>query len=213
MEQGRLFDLPQPTGMGGFTSLEEVRAAALGCVRCDLSTTRQQVVFGEGTATARLMIVGEGPSEADDSSGHPFSGPSGRVLARWLAELDLRREEVWLTNVVRCRPATVERGRLKNRPPTAREAEACRIWLANKIAFVRPEVILGLGGSAGKALVAKDFKITQQRGQWFDGPNGIPTLIAFHPAYLLRLEEPQLSQVQATVEADLAAVRTRLGLD
>ena len=210
MEQGSLFERPEPAGRGDFASIDEVRAAEKGCVRCDLSTTRQQVVPGEGPATARLMIVGEGPSEADDSSGRPFSGPSGRVLAGWLAALGLRRDEVWLTNVVRCRPATVERGRLKNRPPTAREANACRIWLSNEIAFVRPEVILGLGGTAGKALVGKDFKITQQRGQWFEGPNGIPTLIAFHPAYLLRLEEPALSQVQATVDADLAAVRARL---
>lgn len=212
MQQDSLFDTPAPAGHGGFTNLEELRQAERGCVRCDLSTTRRQVVPGEGPARACLMIVGEGPSEADDAGGHPFSGPSGRVLAGWLAAIGLRREEVWLTNTVRCRPASPERGRLKNRPPTAREVNACRPWMSNEIALVRPEVILGLGGTAGKALLGKDFKITQDRGQWRAGPEGIATLIAFHPAYLLRLEEPQLSQVQAAVEADLTAIRQRLGL-
>ena len=210
MVQRSMFDPPEPETAGGFASLEAVRQAALGCVRCDLATTRQQVVFGEGLVATRLMIVGEGPSEADDASGHPFSGPSGRVLTAWLAELGLRREEVWLTNVVRCRPAAMVNGRLKNRPPTVREAAACRLWLENEIAFTRPSVILGLGGTAGKALIDKNFKITEGRGQWRDGPHGIPTLIAFHPAYLLRLEEPALGQIQATVEADLAKVRARL---
>ena len=93
----------------------------LACVRCDLANSRQQVVFGEGAPTARLMIVGEGPSEADDASGHPFSGPSGRLLGRWLQEMGLTREEVWLTNIVRCRPAVAEGGRLRNRPPRAGE--------------------------------------------------------------------------------------------
>ena len=97
----------EPGGAGPFGSLEEARAAARGCLRCDLAATRRQVVFGEGPAIARLVVVGEGPSEADDASGHPFSGPSGRLLRTWLQALGLAREEVWLTNVLRCRPTAL----------------------------------------------------------------------------------------------------------
>jgi DNA polymerase len=213
MEQGRLFDLTPASAPERFATVEEARAAALACVRCDLARTRQRVVFGEGHEGARLMVVGEGPSEADDASGHPFSGPSGTPLARWLADLGLRREEVWLTNVVRCRPAALEGGRIKNRPPSVREAEACRVWLEHELAFIRPAVILGLGGSAGRALSGAEFKITQGRGRWFAGPHGIPTLVTYLPAYLMRLEEPALGRVQAQVDADLAAVRARLAGD
>ncbi|MCC6628673.1 MAG: uracil-DNA glycosylase [Chloroflexi bacterium] len=207
MQQGRLFD-PTP---GGYASLAAVRADCLTCTHCDLALTRRLVVFGAGDPAARLMIVGEGPSEADDTSGLPFSGPSGVVLDQWLAAIGTDRDRVWLTNVVRCRAAGPnERGRLTNRPPTAREMAACRAWLLTEIGFVRPAVLLGLGGTAGKALLGKDFRLTQGRGRWADGPSGIATLVTFLPAYLMRLEEPELGRAQAFVDADLAAVRARL---
>lgn len=207
MVQGWLFDPPP----GSYASLAAARADCLTCTRCDLALTRTLVVFGAGDPAARLMIVGEGPSEADDASGLPFSGPSGVVLDQWLAALGVDRDQVWLTNVVRCRAASpTERGRLVNRPPTVREMAACRDWLLTEIAFVRPAAILGLGGTAGKALLGKGFTLTQSRGRWADGPDGIATLITFLPAYLMRLEEPELSRAQALVDADLAAVRDRL---
>lgn len=193
-----------------FTSLEAAREAARGCVRCDLSRTRRQVVFGEGAPHARLLILGEGPSEMDDRSGSPFSGPSGRLLETWFNRLGLRRDEVWLTNVVRCRPAVPTNGRLKNRPPTDTEAGACKIWLETEIGLVRPAVILALGGSAGKALLGKGFRITQERGKWHAGPHGAAILTTFHPAYLLRLEGEVLAQAEATVDTDLDAVKVRL---
>lgn len=211
MVQGRLFgEEPAASAEAGFATIEEARAAASNCVRCDLSRTRKQVVFGEGAARARLLILGEGPSEMDDRSGSPFSGPSGSLLETWFTRLRLRREEVWLTNVVRCRPAAPVNGRLKNRPPTAKEAGACRFWLDTEIGLVRPEVILALGGSAGKALLGPTFKITQGRGQWLPGPHGAAILTTFHPAYLLRLEDEALAQAEATVNADLDAVGARL---
>src|SRR6478735_8161569 len=148
MVQGRLFgDQGDSASPLPFTDLASARAAALGCVRCDLSTTRRQVVFGEGPSRARLLVLGEGPSESDDRSGHPFSGPSGPMMETWLIRLGLRRDDVWITNVVRCRPAAVVNGRLKNRPPTASEAAACRLWLDTEIGLVRPAVILALGGT------------------------------------------------------------------
>ncbi len=213
MVQGRLFgEEPSPAAptAATFADIAAARAAAQGCVRCDLSETRRQVVFGVGAPSARLLILGEGPSEMDDRSGEPFSGPSGSLLETWFVRLGLRREEVWLTNVVRCRPAARKDGRLKNRPPTDREATACHFWLDTEIALVRPAVILALGGSAGKALLGKGFKITQERGHWHEGPGGSAILTTFHPAYLLRLEDPELARATAVVESDLDAVRARL---
>ncbi len=213
MVQGRLFgEEPGATepNILPFEDIGAARAAAQGCVRCDLSETRRQVVFGAGSPLARLLVLGEGPSEMDDRSGEPFSGPSGSLLETWFTRLGLRREEVWLTNVVRCRPAARKDGRLKNRPPTDREASACHLWLDTEIGLIRPAVILALGGSAGKALLGKGFKITQERGRWHAGPGGSAILTTFHPAYLLRLEDPELARATAVVELDLDAVRARL---
>ncbi len=213
MIQRSLFgDEPTPEAPGSpqFADLDAARQVARDCVRCGLSQTRRQVVFGAGAPAARLLILGEGPSETDERTGQPFSGPSGGMLAAWLTRLRLRREEVWLTNVVRCRPAALVNGRLKNRPPTDAEAGACRFWLDTELALVRPAVVLALGGSAGKALLGKGFKITQERGRWHNGPHGIAVLTTFHPAYLLRLEGEDLSRIEAIVDADLDLVKARL---
>jgi uracil-DNA glycosylase family 4 len=195
---------------GPFTSLGEARTAAQDCPRCDLSLTRQRVVFGAGPATARLAIVGEGPAEADDRSGLPFSGPSGHLLGRWLASIALARDDVWLSNVVRCRPTAYAGGRLKNRPPRAGEIAACRMWLETELALLDPALILGFGGTAGKALIGKEFRLTQDRGRWAVGPGGVPTLVTYHPAFILRLEGEAQAAAEGLVKLDLAEVRRRL---
>jgi DNA polymerase len=168
------------------------------------------MVFGDGDPEARLMLVGEAPSEADDLTGLPFSGPSGSVLDEWLRRLGLGRDEVWLTNVVKHRPTVVERGREKNRPPRAGEAAACRHWLELELRAVRPRVILALGGPAGKALLGKGFKTTEDRGRAHPGPSDATVVATFNPAYLLRLESPELERARELVEEDLALVRTLL---
>jgi uracil-DNA glycosylase family protein len=208
-QQLGLFD--SPTGVESFNSIDEAREAARGCVRCDLANTRRQVVFGEGMVAPRLMIVGEGPSEADDASGHPFSGPSGKLLERWLGELGLGRDAVWLTNVVRCRPTQLEGSRLRNRPPRSAEIQACRLWMDTERTLVRPALILCVGATAGRALLGRDFKMTRDRGRWLATADGTPTLATYNPAYVLRLEDAAREQAEAEVAADLASIRDRLG--
>jgi uracil-DNA glycosylase family 4 len=198
-------------GATAFDSLDQARAAARGCVRCDLAQSRRQVVFGEGAAVSRLAIVGEGPSEADDASGHPFSGPSGRLLGRWLQDMSLSRDDVWLTNVVRCRPAVHEGGRLKNRPPRAGEIAACQLWTETELRLVPPEVILCVGATAGRAILGNAFKMTRDRGQWLRAADCTPTLATYNPAYVLRLEGDARERAEAEVAMDLASVRERLG--
>lgn len=207
-EQLGLFDAPADSGP--FSTLEEARAAARGCTRCPLADTRRQVVFGNGPATARLMIVGEGPSEADDASGLPFSGPSGRVLDAWLDALRLTREQVWLTNVVRCRPALLEGGRLRNRPPRGAEVSACRLWMDTELALVRPAALLLVGSTPAKALFGRDFKLTTDRGRWLTACDGTPALATYNPAYVLRLEGDDRTRAEHEVALDLASVRERL---
>ena len=197
-------------GDGVFSSTEEARTAARACVRCDLSTTRRQVVFGVGAPAARLMIVGEGPSEADDASGQPFSGPSGRVLDAWLTALGLSREEVWLTNVVRCRPAIPEGNRLRNRPPRAPEVAACRLWMDAELLLVQPSLVLCVGATAGRALIGRDFKMTRDRGRWLEARNGTPVLATYNPAYVLRLEDEARADAEREVASDLASIHARL---
>ncbi len=202
---------PELFGEQSFASLDAVRREALECRRCDLWRSGHRVVFGSGNESARLMVVGEGPSESDDRTGEPFSGPSGGLLDGWLEQLGLSRAEVWLSNVVKHRPVVTERGREKNRPPRVSEAAACAVWLAEELRHVRPQLVLALGGSAGKALIGRDFKITQQRGVLLAGPGEAPVLATFHPAYLLRLEQPELQEAVRLVREDLAVVRQTLG--
>lgn len=169
--------------------LAAVRAQALVCIRCRLAEGRHQVVFGEGNPHARIMLIGQGPSEIDDQTGHPYSGPSGPVLDRALAAAGLSRSELWLTNITKCVAWAEEGGPRKTREPRADEIRACRVWLDQEIALVQPKVIVCIGGPAAKAVIDPKFKLTQQHGQVFAGPGGIPALAAYQPTYVLRLRE------------------------
>ncbi|MER3544877.1 MAG: uracil-DNA glycosylase [Chloroflexota bacterium] len=188
----------EPTPVDETTqALGELRAQALTCIRCRLAQGRRQVVFGEGYPHARIMLVGQGPSESDDRSGHPYSGPSGPVLDQALAAAGLKRKDIWLTNITKClapagagRPHQTCSERSESiREPKADEVRACRIWLDQEIALIQPKVIVCIGGPAAKALIDPRFRLTEQRGQVFPGPNGIPTLAVVQPAYILRLKD------------------------
>lgn len=182
---------------------QEVRT----CRQCDLCRNRTQTVFGEGSATADLMFVGEGPGQNEDLQGRPFVGKAGELLEKMIQAMGFKREEVYIGNVVKCRPPD-------NRTPQLSEVQACGGYLLRQIAIIQPKVIVTLGGPAAQLLLNTQEGITRIRGQWhtFDAlkPHGpsIDVMPTFHPAYLLR---SYTHDNRKKVWADLQAVIERLG--
>ena len=164
-------------------SLEMTRQEVAVCVRCpELSSTRNQTVFGVGPIDAELMLIGEAPGAEEDRRGEPFVGQAGQMLDNILKASGLSREEIFITNVLRCRPPN-------NRPPTEGEAANCSEWLNRTIELVRPKFILVLGGSAAVRMIGKTISITKARGKFYDY-NGVPFLCTYHPASLLPGRSP-----------------------
>jgi DNA polymerase len=191
-------------------AIEHAAAVVEACRKCGIGSTRTHSVYGEGDPCAALMVVGEGPGETEDKLGRPFVGRAGELLDKMLGAIDLPREDVFICNTVKCRPTLVDGTKLRNRAPDPQEMKNCRPYLDLQIDIVRPRVILALGAPAAKSFMGEKFSITRQRGQWFDGPNGIPTIATFHPAYILRQTGGELTAMKRLVFADLKAVRTKL---
>jgi DNA polymerase len=162
------------------TELEAVAAEAAGCTRCRLYQSRTQVVFGQGDPNADLMFVGEAPGFHEDRQGIPFVGPSGQLLNRLLEGIGLRRQDVYICNVVKSRPP-------QNRDPQPDEIAACRPWLDAQVRLVDPKVVVTLGNFAAKTLLETTTGITRLRGQTypFQGRVLLPT---FHPAAALHAQ-------------------------
>jgi uracil-DNA glycosylase family 4 len=162
-------------------TLEEIRQELGDCRRCKLWSTRTKLVFGEGNPKAELMFVGEGPGADEDASGRPFVGRAGQLLTKMIAAIGMRREDVYIANVVKSRPPG-------NRAPEKDEVEACIPFLFRQIAAIRPRVIVALGNPATQALLQTKIGITQIRGKFQEYPRirEIKVLPTFHPAYLLR---------------------------
>jgi DNA polymerase len=125
--------------------LERVRSKAVVCTDCDLSLSRRNVVFGEGSPEAELLFIGEGPGEVEDETGRPFVGRAGVLLDEVLQENGIKREDVYITNVIKCRAFTTTGGRAKNRPPRVGEVNACRKWLQSQLDIMKPRVIICVG--------------------------------------------------------------------
>lgn len=179
--------------------LDAVRREIGDCARCKLQSGRTNMVFGEGAPKAALMFIGEGPGSDEDRQGRPFVGEAGRLLTRIIENaMKLRREDVYICNVVKCRPPN-------NRAPEPDEIEACRRFMIMQIEAVRPKVIVALGNVAAKALLdIRDPKagITALRGRWSEF-KGIPVMPTFHPSYLLRNEsakKPVWEDIQKVME-------------
>ncbi|MEO6990326.1 MAG: uracil-DNA glycosylase [Candidatus Baltobacteraceae bacterium] len=190
--------------------LGEAASAVAACRKCAIGAQRRNSVYGEGDACAALMVVGEGPGETEDRLGRPFVGRAGELLERMLGAIDLARPAVFICNTVKCRPTFEEAGRLRNRAPDPLEMANCRPYLDEQIAIVRPRVILALGAPAAKSFLGPKFSITRQRGTWYEGPAGIPLMVSFHPAYVLRQTGGELNAVKRLIWGDLKAVRVRL---
>jgi|SRR5450631_1502784 uracil-DNA glycosylase family 4 len=191
-------------------AIEAAAAVVEACRRCSIGSTRSNSVYGEGDPCAALMVVGEGPGETEDKLGRPFVGRAGELLDKMLAAIDLAREDVFICNTVKCRPTLDDGRRLRNRAPEPEEMKNCRPYLDLQIEIIRPRVILALGAPAAKSFMGEKFSITRQRGQWFEGPNAIPTIATFHPAYILRQTGGELTGMKRLVFADLKAVKSKL---
>jgi DNA polymerase len=178
-------------------TLEEIRADLGDCCRCLLGQGREHVVFGCGNEQARLVFVGEAPGREEDKQGIPFVGEAGRLLDRMLFAMGLRREDVYICNVLKCRPPG-------NRDPQPDEIAACEPFLQRQLAAIRPRVIVTLGRFAAQTLLRDQDAISRLRGRWHEY-EGIPLMPTYHPAYLLRNPESKREAWE-----DLKQVMSRL---
>lgn len=157
---------------------QQLEQAVASCTRCELHQSRTQTVFGVGNKNARLLIVGEAPGRDEDLQGEPFVGRAGQLLNAMLAAIGFQREQVYIANVLKCRPPN-------NRDPRPEEAQACDSWLRQQIALIQPDLILVLGRIAAHHLLNTDRSLAALRRQTHQYA-GIPLIVSYHPAYLLR---------------------------
>lgn len=189
-------------------TIDQLRSAATKCAACNLHCHATQTVFGEGPTRADLMLVGEQPGDQDDLAGRPFVGPAGQLLDQALAEIGVPRESLYITNVVKHFKFEPRGKKRLHQKPDAREIYACRPWLEAEIAVVAPRVVVCLGATAAQAILGRDFRLQQQRGQWQSSDFCDLTLATWHPAALLRVPDPtRREQMRGQWLADLATAR------
>ncbi len=176
---GDLFTtLEKPVAEPEYSSLEEHRAAICNCRLCPLGDTRTTFVYGVGNPNADILFVGEAPGRDEDLQGEPFVGRAGKLLDKILAAMELSRNEVYIANILKCRPPN-------NRDPLPDEMEKCFPYLREQVRLIRPKMICALGRIAGQALLKTSTPLGRLRGQWHEY-EGIPTIVTYHPAALLR---------------------------
>lgn len=175
----------------------QLTQACMECTHCQLAQTRNHVVFGVGNRNADIMFIGEGPGEQEDLQGEPFVGPAGKLLDDMLSIIDLDRSQIYIANIVKCRPP-------RNRDPLEEEQLACLDYLRHQVALVKPKIIVCLGRIAATRLIRPDFRITREHGTWTE-QNGIWFTAIYHPSALLR----DVSKRPETFE-DLLEIRRKL---
>lgn len=169
--------------------LASIRERVRVCTKCaHLACSRTQTVFGVGNSDAELMFIGEAPGVDEDRQGEPFVGRAGQLLTRIIETMGLIRAEVYIANILKCRPDT-PRGSTGNRPPTPLEMQTCRPYLLEQIDIIQPKVLVALGAVAVEGLLGTRRTMRELRGRWHSY-NGTPLMITYHPAYLLRNQTP-----------------------
>ncbi len=184
-----------------YANLDEMAVHCHQCQRCELATTRTNVVVSRGNPAALIMIVGEGPGQNEDETGKPFVGKAGQLMDKILASVELTEDDVYICNIVKCRPP-------ENRVPTKEEADACKGYLLEQIRLVNPKIILLTGATALKGLLGVTQGITKVRGQWIDKGDRLYMPI-FHPAYLLRNPSKEKASPKWLMWQDIRAVRAK----
>lgn len=160
-------------------TLDELEIKCKNCTKCDLCEGRTNLVFGIGKKDADIMLIGEGPGENENLQGQPFVGRSGQLLDKFLASVDLSRDKnVYIANMVKCRPP-------KNRDPKPEEQDMCINWLREQFKIIKPKIVVCVGRISAQKLIDKNFKVTQQHGQFID-KNGTLFMGTYHPAAILR---------------------------
>lgn len=192
-------------------SLPVLAKASKRCEGCDLYKHATQTVFGAGPADADVVFVGEQPGDAEDLQGAPFVGPAGRLLDRALADAGIDRGKVYVTNAVK-HFKFEERGKRRiHKKPAASEIAACHPWLEAELATIKPKLVVALGATAALALAGKNFRITRDRGRFFDHPVAGAMLATLHPSALLRFPDPeQRQQEYSRFVGDLRAVQAKI---
>jgi DNA polymerase len=173
-----MFDSPLPIIQDKPAALKMVREEIGECVRCRLHKGRKNIVFGVGNVNSDIMFVGEGPGADEDEQGEPFVGRAGQLLNNMISAMGLKRSDVYIANVVKCRPPG-------NRTPEKDESDVCGPFLQRQIEIIRPKVIVALGAVAAKYLLAINDSMANLRGRWYDY-KGSKLAVTYHPAYLLR---------------------------
>ncbi len=181
--------------------LEKIKERVFNCKICKLWEGKRNYVFGEGNPEAEIMFVGEAPGAEEDAQGRPFVGEAGQLLTKIIEAMGLKREDVYIGNIVKCRPP-------QNRTPTREEIEACKVYIFEQIEIIRPKVIVALGSTPLITLYGKKISITESRGKWFEW-RGIPVMPTYHPSYLLR--NPSNKDIKRQVWKDMKECLKRIG--
>lgn len=171
-----------------FETWEELEKSIENCKKCKLFKTRNNIVFGTGNKEADIMLIGEGPGADEDMQGEPFVGKAGKLMNMAFEALGIKREEVYIANIVKCRPPS-------NRNPEEDEAIACLDYLRNQVLLVKPKIIVLLGSVALKNVLGKEYGITSSRGKWIE-KKGIRYMPTWHPAALLRDETKKIDFIK-----------------
>ena len=180
---------------------ELLESTCAACQKCALGATRTKSVFGTGSRDADLLFVGEAPGEQEDLTGTPFVGRAGQLLDKFLAAVDISREDVYIANILKCRPP-------QNRDPLPAEEAACMDFLREQVRLLKPKLIVCLGRISAQKLIKQDFAITKEHGQWFE-KNGYLMTAVYHPAYLLRdpRKKEDMLEDMKRIAAKLAELR------